>query len=82
MQVHKSDAIMALKRLATTEDGQILLAYLTAQYGFTTRSMIGLPNPIEFYEGQRSILVDLALKLQTPEAAIAELKQQESENHE
>jgi len=68
-------AAQALQKMATTEDGQIVLAWLTARFGYTRRSTKDGPNGIEFNEGQRSVMIELGTLLDADVLRLKEIEE-------
>lgn len=78
MRISKVQVAEAIQRLAATEDGQILLAYMTAEFGYTRKSLRSHPFGIEHAEGQRSVLVALSVLLDVDPVELQELEDQKN----
>lgn len=59
MEITLQSSVEAAQKVAATEDGKILIAYLVRKFGYVSKSMMGAEHGLEHAEGQRSTIVHL-----------------------
>ena len=83
-KVRKSEVVLATQRLfETSEDFQILVAYLVSKHGFTRRTTLGETTPkTNFNEGSRYVIVELGMLQDMDPLAVKDLEEAETVQNE
>lgn len=78
-RVSRVEVASAFRWLTSTEDGLIIIRWLTSKFGFTSKSTLapGQPDITAFHEGQRSVLIAIATQIEADLDLLAEQDRQQ-----
>lgn len=77
MEINLRSSVEAMQRLADTEDGKTVLAYLVHKFGYAQRSMMTAPHGLEHAEGQRDVMVHLGWMVSVDPFSLQDLTEKE-----